>query len=73
MAKNVRVGGSPLGRARPTRIPKPAVFVSKYMTSFAFEVEKPAKKAVAVVTDANGVEVRKLDVDASALGRGEAV
>ena len=26
-----------------------------------------------MVTDANGVEVRKLDVDASTLGRGEAV
>jgi flagellar basal-body rod modification protein FlgD len=41
--------------------------------SFAFEVEKPANKAVAVVTDADGVEVRKLDVDASVLGRREAV
>jgi flagellar basal-body rod modification protein FlgD len=41
--------------------------------SFAFEVEKPATKAVAVVTDADGIEVRKLDVDASMLGRREAV
>jgi flagellar hook assembly protein FlgD len=41
--------------------------------SFAFEVEKPANKAVAVVTDANGAEVRKFDVDASVLGRREAV
>ena len=41
--------------------------------SFAFEVEKPANKAVAVVTDADGIEVRKLDVDASTLGRREAV
>lgn len=40
---------------------------------FAFEVAKPANKAVAVVTDADGVEVRKFDVDASALGRHEAV
>jgi flagellar basal-body rod modification protein FlgD len=41
--------------------------------SFAFEVEKPTNKAVAVVTDADGIEVRKLDVDASTLGRREAV
>jgi flagellar basal-body rod modification protein FlgD len=41
--------------------------------SFAFEVEKPAAKAVAVVTAADGTEVRKLDVDASTLGRREAV
>jgi flagellar basal-body rod modification protein FlgD len=40
---------------------------------FAFEVEKPANKAVAVVVDAEGTEVRKLDVDASTLGRREAV
>ena len=41
--------------------------------SFAFEVQKPAAKAVAVVTDADGVEVRKFDVDANTLGRREAV
>jgi flagellar basal-body rod modification protein FlgD len=41
--------------------------------SFAFEVEKPASKAMAVVTDADGVEVRKFDVDAKTLGRSEAV
>jgi flagellar basal-body rod modification protein FlgD len=41
--------------------------------SFAFEVEKPANKAVAVVTDADGVEVRKFDVDAKTLGRREAL
>jgi flagellar basal-body rod modification protein FlgD len=41
--------------------------------SFAFEVEKPAGKAVAVVTDADGIEVRKFDVDASTLGRRAAV
>jgi flagellar basal-body rod modification protein FlgD len=41
--------------------------------SFAFEIAKPAKKAVAVVTDADGIEVRKLDVDAATLGRREAV
>ena len=35
IAKKVRVGGSPFGRARPTRIPKPLVTVSKYITSFA--------------------------------------
>jgi flagellar basal-body rod modification protein FlgD len=41
--------------------------------AFAFEVEKSARKAVAVVTDADGVEVRKFDVDASSPGRTEAV
>jgi len=41
--------------------------------AFAFEIAKSARKAVAVVTDANGAEVRKLDVDASAPGRREAV
>jgi flagellar basal-body rod modification protein FlgD len=41
--------------------------------SFAFEVEDPAAKAEAVVTDADGNEVRKFDVDASTLGRNEAV
>jgi len=40
---------------------------------FAFEVARSANKAVAVVTDANGAEVRKFDVDASAPGRREAV
>jgi flagellar basal-body rod modification protein FlgD len=40
---------------------------------FAFEVARPARKAVAVVTNSDGVEVRKLDVDASAPGRTEAV
>jgi flagellar basal-body rod modification protein FlgD len=40
---------------------------------FAFEVAKPAKKAVAVVTDADGIEVRKFDVDAGTLGRREAI
>jgi flagellar basal-body rod modification protein FlgD len=40
---------------------------------FAFEVAKPADKAVAVITDADGVEVRKLDVDAGTLGRREAI
>ena len=40
---------------------------------FAFEVDKPADKALAVVTDENGVEVQKFDVDASAPGRREAV
>ena len=39
--------------------------------AFAFEVDRPATKAVALVTDANGIEVRKLDVDASTLGRRE--
>jgi flagellar basal-body rod modification protein FlgD len=41
--------------------------------SFAFEVDKTATKAVAVVTDASGTKVRTFDVDASALGRQEAV
>jgi flagellar basal-body rod modification protein FlgD len=41
--------------------------------SFAFEVDRPATKAVAVVTAADGGEVRKFDVDASTLGRREAV
>jgi flagellar basal-body rod modification protein FlgD len=40
---------------------------------FAFEVERTGAKAVAVVTDAAGREVRKLDVDASAPGRREAL
>jgi flagellar basal-body rod modification protein FlgD len=40
---------------------------------FAFEVGKPANKAVAVVADAEGIEVRRFDVDASTLGRREAV
>lgn len=40
--------------------------------AFAFEVEKPAAKAVAVVTDAAGAEVRRFDVDASTLGRRDA-
>jgi flagellar basal-body rod modification protein FlgD len=40
---------------------------------FAFEVAQPAKKAVAVVTNADGVEVRKFDVDATLPGRTEAV
>ena len=40
---------------------------------FAFEVALPAKKAVAVVTNADGVEVRKFDVDASRPGRTEAL
>jgi flagellar basal-body rod modification protein FlgD len=39
---------------------------------FAFEVERSASKAVAVVTDAAGVEVRKFDVDATVRGRTEA-
>jgi flagellar basal-body rod modification protein FlgD len=39
---------------------------------FAYEVEGTAGKAVAVVTDVNGTEVRKFDVDASAPGRREA-
>src|SRR5918996_4661778 len=39
--------------------------------SFAFEVQKPAAKAVAVVTDADGVEVRTFDVEANTLGRRE--
>jgi flagellar basal-body rod modification protein FlgD len=41
--------------------------------AFAFEVGKPANKAVAVVTNAEGIEVRRFDVDASTLGRREAV
>jgi flagellar hook assembly protein FlgD len=40
---------------------------------FAFELARSANKAVAVVTDATGAEIRKLDVDASAPGRREAV
>jgi flagellar basal-body rod modification protein FlgD len=40
---------------------------------FAFEVEKSATKAIAVVTDADGTAVRKFDVDASAPGRTEAL
>jgi flagellar basal-body rod modification protein FlgD len=40
---------------------------------FAFEVVRPEKKAMGVVTNADGVEVRKFDVDASMPGRTEAI
>ncbi|MGH6944650.1 MAG: flagellar hook assembly protein FlgD [Geminicoccaceae bacterium] len=42
-------------------------------TKFAFETGGPAKKAVAVVTDASGAEVRKFEVGADAAGRHEAL
>jgi flagellar basal-body rod modification protein FlgD len=61
-----------LGRTVETASGKVALEAGK-PASFAFEVEKPAAKAVAVVTDAAGVEVRKFDVDASTLGRREAI